>query len=318
MAKYPDVNMLKFRQELKKVNPSIDSGLTNKTFGKSSLQPLMAILNNVGGNATEVYKAIAALPTIKADRYKVGLKYLLKTYPGLNDFGIKFEDLRLSSTKETKAALYTQTPLPGNFNPENGKGQGQFVKPTSSLLNMSIVNYILSNPGTTGILLIHLGESNSVGMDQQFSGRTTLQHIQSVTRVARVMGCPICVLSMAKSGQEHLCETLQAEYNQFANNKRRVVHEPKYHTATNQQEMLNFLASRSEIVVMGFDATICVFANVFGSAEPMSLANAQYRPPLITFANLLMSRATLVTKGPLNCKTASLGADEYGPLFMLG
>ncbi|MES2674636.1 MAG: hypothetical protein V4660_10370 [Pseudomonadota bacterium] len=93
--------------------------------------------------------------------------------------------------------------------------------------------------------------------------------------------------------------------------------EPIYPTAINQQDMLNFLASRSEIVVMGFDAAICVFANVFGSAEPTSLANPQCRPPLITFANLLMSRATL-SKVRLTAKPHLWAQIEYGPLFKLG
>ncbi len=318
MPKYPDDKMIEFKKKLKAANPKIESGLAAKAFGKSSLQPLMAILKNANGTATDVYKAIAVLPTIKADRYKLALDYLLKTYPGLNDFGIKFEDLRLSATRETEAALYTKTVLPGNFNPQNERGQGQFVKPQSALLHKSVVRYILDNPATTGILLIHLGESDSAGMDQSFNGRTTLKHIKSVMRVARVMGCPVCVLSMAKEGQSHLCATLQQQYDQFDKSKRQVIHEPKFHTATNQQDMVDFMKSKSEIVVMGFDASICVFANVFGSAEKMSDQDDRYRPPLITLANIIMSRATLVIKGPLNCKTSTFGQAEYGPLFNLG
>jgi len=318
MAKYPNDKMTAFKSELKKVNASIDSGLSAKAFGKSSLQPLMAILNDVNGNAVKVYKAIEALSTVKADKYKVALKYLLKTYPGMNEFGIKFEDLRQVALRETKAVRYNCTPLPGNFNPQNERGQGQFVKPQSAMLPTTIVKHILDNPTTTGILLIHLGESDSAGMTQSFNGRTTLQHIKSVMRVARIMGCPVCVLSMAKEGRNHLCETLQEQFNLFPENKRLVVHEPKFHTATNQQSMVDFMKSRSDIVVMGFDASICVFANVFGSAEKMSEHDDKYRPPLITLTNIIMSRATLVINGPLTCKTSTFGHAEYGPLFNLG
>lgn len=313
----PKVTMDEFMRRLRAVNPTLDRGLSASVFGKSSLQALVALLQKPECTPLLIYRAIAALESASATKYRDGLSYLLTSFPGLNATGIQLDDLRSPLTPQTQAALYSRTANPGDFNPDNRQGKGVFVKPPSAFMGMSIVDHLLAHPDNAGLLLIHLGHADSSGLDEQFSGRTSLAHMTSVLRVARMMGCPVTVLSMAKGGEEHLCPVLLREFNLVPASRRLVIHEPAFHTGTNQPAMVTFLQSRPRIVVMGFDATICVFANVFGSQEAMSAADARFRPPLINFADIIMSRATLACSGPLSAKTQSFGKNEYGPLYLL-
>lgn len=313
----PKVTMDEFMRRLRAVNTTIDRGLSASVFGKSSLQGLVALLKTPGCTPLGIYRAIAELPPASVTKYRDGLSYLLSSFPGLNATGIQLEDLRSQPITQTQAALYARTITPADFNPDNRRGQGVFVKPPSAFMGMSIVRYLLANPADAGLLLIHLGSADSSGLDEQFNGRTSLEYMTSVLRVARVMGCPVTVLSMAKAGEEHLCPVLLREFMLVPGSRRLVIHEPAFHTATNQLAMVNFVRSRPRLIVMGFDATICVFANVFGSEEKMSAHDPSFRPPLINYADIIMSRATLACSGPLTAKTQSFGKAEYGPLFML-
>lgn len=74
--------------------------------------------------------------------------------------------------------------------------------------------------------------------------------------------------------------------------------------------MPQFAQGKAAVVVMGFDADICVRANLFGA--PDHLPAGGLAPPLTSVANVVTSRALLVTGGtiyPVN----HLGA--YGVLF---
>lgn len=314
----PNAILDEFMRRLRAVNATLDRGLSASVFGKSSLQPLVALLKTPGCTPLGIYRAIAALEPASVDKYRDGLSYLLRGFPGLNANGIQLDDLRSQPIPQTQAARYTRSITPADFDPDNRRGQGIFVKPPSAFMGMSIVKYLLANPADAGLLLIHLGHAGSAGLDVRFNGRTSLEYMTSVLRVARLMGCPIAVLSMAKDGEEHLCPVLLTEFTQVPQTRRLVIHEPAFHTGTNQPAMVNFLRSRPRMIVMGFDATICVFANVFGSEERMSPHDPTFRPPLINFADIIMSRATLACNGPLNAKTQTFGKAEYGPLFMLG
>jgi hypothetical protein len=77
----------------------------------------------------------------------------------------------------------------------------------------------------------------------------------------------------------------------------------------------NFVTQRANLVVMGFDGSVCVFANVFGANEYMAPLTPQFtppfRPPLVSLANVVMSRAGIVTNGPLySPASSSFGAAE--------
>jgi hypothetical protein len=145
-------------------------------------------------------------------------------------------------------------------------------------------------------------------MELLFGGRSTLTHINSVLRVGRVTNCPLFVLTMSNAAD--VCAPLVTEYNQFAISTR--VYEPATHT-TNDPLFLNFIAAHQNLVVMGFDAGVCVFANVFGCDERNP--DNSFRTPLLSSANIVMSRAALVSNGNVWSMSPTLGQAEYGPIF---
>lgn len=164
-----------------------------------------------------IYRAIAALEPASVNKYQIALAYLLRSFPDLGGAGIQVDDLKKQPIKQTHAAVYRQSPTPANFKPDGLQAQRVFVQPRSNFLDISIVQYLLANPDAASILLIHLGPTTNAGAldayNQRFNGRTTLEYITSVLRVARVIGCPVGTLSMAKQGQEPLFPVLQVFTN---------------------------------------------------------------------------------------------------------
>lgn len=317
MPLYPNANMIDFRNRLRAVNGTVDRGLTAKVFGKSSLQPLLAILTNANGTASEVYRAIAALPQDKAQKYRDGLQYLLRTYPGMLVGGITLDDLLQQPIAQTRAAFYPMTPTPPNFDPDNRAGAA-LIQPPSRWTDGSIVQYLLANAATTNVLLVHLADAASAGMDEVFNGRSTRDYLTSAMRVARVMQCPTAALTVGPRGLPELYDDMRDEFRLLPVNLRQVFHDDTGHVCTDQAGLVTFLRSRPNCVVMGFDGTVCVVANVFGSGERVGGPGSAFKTPVLTFANVVMSRATLVTNGQLYAKTPTFGHAEYGPLALLG
>jgi hypothetical protein len=281
----------------------------NPTFERrkaSSLRPLITILESATGTANQVDQALSALAANKVGRYLDALYYLLATYPGLPANAATH--LNIGALQKTNAVRYALTPMPHNFTPTGPQAGRVFVTPASGFLNQTVEQFILCNHANTGVLLIHLSGTQA-GMDLVFNGRTVLKHMNSVLRVARLKGCQLCVLTMNASSD--VCAELRAEYNQYANRVR--VYEPHHHMGSIDANFRNFATAHTHVVVMGFDAGVCVFANVFGSDERMP--DNSYRAPLATLTNVVMSRATLVSNGNIWSQSATMGAAEYGPLF---
>jgi hypothetical protein len=298
MPAYAQIN--NFMNLVRAANPQFERVLN------SSLRPLINVLNNVAGTGVQVCTAIAALPADKVKRYLDPLYYLLSTYPGLPANAAT--NLHMGALDKTNAALYQTTPRPPNFNPSGPVNARVFVTPPSAFANLTLEQYILGNRATTGVLLIHLS-SPQPGMDSLFNGRSTITHIKSVLRTARLTGCPVCALTMEANSD--VCPFLRPEYNQIHNPIR--VYEPHTHMGGNHLAFRNFAASRANIVVMGFDANVCVFANVFGSMETMP--DGSFKPALVSMGNVVMSRAGLVGTGGVSSNTPTFGQAEYGPLF---
>ena len=315
----PQNVMNEFMQRLRAVNRTIDSGLAAKVFGKSSLQALVALLKTPTCAPLDIYRAIAALEATSVEKYRDGLTFLLRSFPGLNGTGIQVDDLKKQAIVQTKAALYQRMLTPANFQPNDPhlrppRPPTAYLAPRSAMMGVSIVEHLLASPADASILLIHLGNPDSEGLAETFNGRTCLQYITSVLRVGRMVGCPVAVLSIGNAANQPLSPVLMTEYNLLPLTRRVRVHENVLHTAGHDPAMQQFLARRPRVVVVGFDGTICVFANVFGSSERVAGLDTAYRPPLLNFADVIMSRATLATRGPLFTNGPDFGRPQFGPL----
>ncbi len=288
----------------------------NPTFERvkrSSLRPLIDILNSPAGNAAAVRPLITALPVDKTNQYLEALYYLFATYPGL---AAHAADLHLAQDDTTEAVRYPLTAVPGNFRPADQHARNQiFVTPVSARTGLTLEQYILINGATTSVELIHLS-SHQPPMDQVFAGKSCVNHIKSVLQVANWMGCPVCCLTMEAGS--NVTPELRVVYN-GSNSTRALVQDG--HMGTIDAGLRNFVTQRANLVVMGFDGSVCVFANVFGGNEYMApltpIFTPPFRPPLASLANVVMSRAGIVSNGPLYSPASStFGNAEYG--FLCG
>lgn len=276
----------KFMQLVNAANPKFEK------WKKSSLRPLINVLNDINGTFTQAQQALAALPAAKATKYRKALYYLLGTYPGLAPFAAS---ITFANLGKLNAARFTQTALPNSYNPDLPALNR--VMPPSAFLNLTVEQYLFINPAT-GIVLIHMSDHDA-GMDEIFEGETCLEHIKSVLRVAKKMGCDVCALFM--KDDLPVLAALDTEYKAFKSHKKVTeVLEKKLHMGTTNQNFLTFLQKHPTVVVIGFDGTICVPANMFGSAEKAFDGN--WARPLTTVANVVTSRAMIVSTGVLYTK----------------
>ncbi len=298
MAAYANIN--NFMRVVRAANPTFERWV------KSSLRPLIDVLNNPAGTPNQVCQAIAALQVVKVNRYIDALYYLLATYPGLPAHAAT--NLHLGPLLKTEAVRYQRTAMPGNFNPAGQQAGRVFVQPNPTTLGLTLEQYILANHANTGLLLIHLSDKEP-GMERLFNGRSNLTHMASVLRVAVLKRCQVCVLTM--DNKSDVCPVLRAEFSQAINPVR--VYEPNKHMGSVHQAFRAFAAAHTNVVVMGFDAGICVFANVFGANETMP--DGSFRPALASLTNVVMSRAGLVSNGEVTSTASPTMGAEYGPLF---
>lgn len=276
----------------------------NSTFERvktSSLRPLIAVLQSATGNAAQVAAAVTALPLAKALKYKTALYFLQGTYPGLAAGTVQFGPLGKSN-----AARFTQTAMPAAFNPAL-PAQDRVVA-ASAFLNQTVEQFILSAPVPPGIILIHLS-AWIPNMNDVFEGAKVVDHMKSVLRVGLDNGCDLCVLYQ---NAPVVCPQLDAEVNAFL--PRTASHVHPQHMGARNANFRAFAATRPTVIVMGFDASVCVRANIFGSPErmPPGTPAAAWVAPIVTLTDVVTSRAVLVTSGNI---TPIAHRGEYGVLF---
>ncbi|HEV2418752.1 MAG TPA: hypothetical protein VGX94_13200 [Terriglobia bacterium] len=269
----------KFMDLVRAANPTFEKRI------KSSLRPLINILNDATGNAQKVRTALMAISSVKANKYKKALNYLLRTYPDLAQYAAS---VNFSPLDKLNAAEFTRVDLPGDFDP--GPPKFDRIVTKSKFLGMTVEQFLLAN-ADAGVILIHLS-GHDKGMDLIFGGETCLNHIKSVLHVARKMGRDVCCLYME---EPPVLPALEEELGGIKNKV--MVLEKRQHMGVRQKAFLEFAQKHDHVVVMGFDATICVEANLFGAPDKMD--DGSLAPPLITITNVVTSRPVLVCTGTI-------------------
>ena len=276
----------------------------NPTFERarrSSLRPLITILQDPNGNAAQVEGVIPLIPVAKALKYKNALYFLQQTYPGIAPNTVQFGPLGKSN-----AARFTQTVMPPAFNPQIPV-QDRVIAP-SAFVNTTVEHFIINTVPAPGIILIHLS-TFIANMNDVFEGDKVVDHMKSVLRVGLEAGSDLCILSQ---NAPVVCSALEPEVNAFL--PRTTAHVHPQHMGARNATFRNFAANHATTVVMGFDASVCVRANAFGSTERMPAPPdpPPYVAPLVTLTDMVTSRAVLVTGGNI-CPIAHRG--EWGVLF---
>jgi len=276
MAAYQEIN--DFMALVRGVNANFER------WKKSSLRPLINILNDSAGTANQVSGALANLPAPKVSKYLDALYYLLATYPGLTG-----NDLHLPTMGKTNAARFTRTALPATFNPQVPV-QDRLVA-QNAFLGQTVEQYLIDNAAGTGVILIHLSGFEPA-MSQVYDGRKVVDHMNSVLRVAKAKNCGVCILYQ---NAPPVCAELQAAADACTQT---LAHVHPQHMGARDQAFYNFATNHTNCVVMGFDACVCVRANLFGSTETMP--NGGYVAPVVSLTNVVTSRAVLVCDTPIS------------------
>lgn len=286
---------------LKRVEWSNDHFESHKN---SSLHALLALMRKADCSLIKVTAELNKIPQDKIGKYRDAMYYLVSTYPGL-----KADAIQWPAPGGANAALYTKTKLPDNYN-QNAYKAFDVVKgnPPNSFLDMTCERFLLSSNENNGVIVIHCGHFQKP-MKIDYAGRPVIDHMNSVLRVAKLTGAGLCVLHMTKDLP--VCKELKDAVDDFDNAE--VVYQPKGHMGSVNLKFENFAKGRDNCVVMGFDGTVCVHANIFGAPEPELTPPPDFALPLITLTNVVTSRAVIVNDGVLLPKR---GGQELGVLFM--
>lgn len=266
--------------------------LLNEPF----LSELQLALDSTHIRSPEVSSCIDRIPPHKRYKYRDALWYLMANVPTL-----PYKPMFLVHPK-TDAAIYFKKPLSPTYNPD---GRPKILnKPLSQFKGQTVEEFLIQNGKETGILSIHLS-SFEPPMNDIFDNRKVVDHMKSVLRIGCSVGSELLCLYMS---ERPICEELSKEANSFKSKKIDLLVTP-HHMGGGDERYRQFAQRNKYIVVMGFDACICVNANIFGAGDKMP--DGSFVPPLSSMTNVITSRSLLVTDGqvfPVN------NQNEYGVL----
>jgi hypothetical protein len=150
------------------------------------------------------------------------------------------------------------------------------------------------------------------GFETQVEGTSVISHIESMLRVAREMGHPIRALTQRNLP---LVAPLDDVVNGYLGYQ--AINVPDGHMGSSSAAYRAFAAGCDSVVVCGFDADVCVMANIFGAPEREVALQpggvGPYLKPLVSLCDVVTARSIVVTSNPVIYPVSNRG--EYGPLF---
>lgn len=298
------------------------------------LKNLIEVLNRDHYSPEDVRRNIQTLAATSdatyltlANKFRQALWYLQETYPIKTDKWVSV----VPNESLSSAAYYEKTNMPANFNtyqipPQTLTEQEEIeatkqkiirqasgidrtltIEDTDHLmtkncwLGKTIEEHIITSDYKPGVILIHLGDYRN-GMETMIDGYPVVEHIKSVLRVAQKEDGDLCNLHMTQD--KNICNELRNDVAAFAANRIVDISEPERHMGGRHQAFRDFVKNHNYVIVMGFDADICVRANLFGAPEHYGNKHTTV-PPILSMANVVTSRAVLVSKGQIG------GGKEY-------
>lgn len=300
MPKYPKIHYDKFVQLANEQG----SGLEKGWHQDGALKSLGALLRK-DSSQDDIVSAIKALADVKDNthtnkqrKYRKAIRHLEDTFPIPQDKRV---------WRGMEAVKYLREPTrPSVIFKDNNIDYSslKLIKTTLQRIGVSVEDYMEDNSNTTRMLLIHLGQPQE-DMNHKWDGATALQHMNSVISKAAQKGVPICILRDPHSGVrgqnvpkpvDAVCDGLRHAIGQVPGNnvwvadgggQHSAFHDPKFQGWVDLEEV-------KTVIVMGFDADICVRGNVFGVSEKAEGVNPpSLVPALLNFADVLTSRPLL-------------------------
>lgn len=280
-----------FMALVKAANPTFERWLP------SQLRPVIELLKSPTGAPAQVQAALARITPDRVTKYRDALWFLQATYPGLQR-----QRLSMTGVLKSNAAMYSRTLMTAAYAPDARPPVR--IRPHSQFMGMPIEQVMLIIGGPVGIVLIHLSTFEK-NMSDVIDGRMVVDHMNSVLRIGALCGADLLCLHIAA---RPVCDELELQAGAFGG-RRTNLFVKDGHMGGHDARFRHFAEWHQHVVVMGFDANICVNANLFGAPE--HLPDGQFVPPLISMTNVVTSRAVLVTDGAIFPPS---GQGEYGVL----
>lgn len=284
-----------FIARARKANPHFER------YKTSALHGLIEILKSEKCTKLQVLSAVLTIPQAKWRKYQDAFIYLFTKLPGLDPAMLYFGALG-----KANAAKFPKTEIPKDYAPKIEKPQIVVGTPPVSFLEKSCEQFLMDSNERNGIILIHLCAFQKP-MNDQYNGKPVVDHMNTVLRVAKLLDIPVCSLHMKENTP--VCHELKEAYDAVP--RRYPVFRKQGHMGSVDREFREFAESMDNCIVMGFDGTICVPANIFGCPEYVDAQRTCPAPPLITLTNVITSRAVLVCDGGLYSKAPGM---PYGVL----
>jgi Isochorismatase family len=284
------------------------SGLGRKGHLDGALKALGRLLNR-DSSKIEIVAAIAALGRArdgahisKLRKYREAVAFLENTFPispGQRQapVGAGVEAIRYVQNATRPTATFTN----GHLN----YGSLQLTQSTAQIgLEQTVTEYIEANAANTRLLLIHLG-GHQGDMNHSWEGATALDHMNAVLTAAAEKNMHVCILRDPHTGvrgqnvptpTNAVCAGLRNAVGGIPGTHIWVADGGNQHSAFHDPAFQIWVTNPgvNAVIVMGFDADICVRGNVFGISEqaanvvPLSLV-----PALINFVDVVTSRPLL-------------------------
>ncbi len=319
---YSQVDFLTFMSLVTEVNTHFER------YKTSSLRPLIDLLGNKTASALQVSAALTNLPAASQSKYWKALLHLRLTYtPKLTPVTLA-GGLALGKMNAAKFKRNPTLPLQWQTDFAGQQGANKLYQPSiekeipaasNAFLGKSLEHYILENPLNVGGVLIHLGGYVDA-LNCLIERKSHFDHLVSVLQVLNYVGAPLCVLHQRRlnidegsSGgkvTEDVCSEFRPAVSKFG--ARVTSAGETQHAGGKESDFQDFIRGHDTIIAMGYDGDVCVGANCFGTPElnkPDILGKQTLVVPIIHLADIVTSRAVLVSGNPLN------KVDKWGVLF---
>lgn len=169
---------------------------------------------------------------------------------------------------------------------------------------MTVPEFMEANAASTRVVLIHLGGVQQ-DMDFSWDGLKAVDHMNLVLTTAAEQQIHVCILrdphqngpgAALPTAANAVCAGLRHAVNQLPGTHVWVADGGANHSAFHDPAFQAWLTAPgvTQVVVMGFDADICVRGNVFGVAEEEAGSNPRrIVPAMINFVDVVTARPLL-------------------------
>jgi hypothetical protein len=309
-----------------------------KTIGQSKLKPLVDLLQQEKCDVVKIRACLERLAkesdsnyATKANKYKKAIYYVERTYPGFTP-----ADRISVRPQASEAAMFLKeyegvpsSPPQGDtswkpFVRESGEAMwGPHIDPTKfkdehrahgkvQRLGMTVEDYLLKHPNEAILLIIHM-QNKPNGADKPWDGSPAEDHILSVVQVAQALGVPLCILRFPIPRHD-LYPGLGHKMPNF--NTTRI--SQNEHSCVAHEDFRRLLVGKRTVVVLGYQADVCVSANVFGSTQlmeaPVRRIDERAPRPTPTLVPALVNIANVVTSRPMLFNDGEKIDKRWGPV----